>query len=271
MPEISESIRCFAEEPDRMVVEPLPPLRRIQREAFTVILSPMPTMSNVSGVRTTERELDATIAEARGVVRGAGYTRTVWNVGPSSRPANLATLLAERGFVPATQPPFEPQVTAMALIHPPPAAPAEVETRAVRTFEEYLEAWYIAIEAFNESEEDAAGWLAAAPALWAQQDGVERLSYLAFLEGIPVGFAFALAGAADGLLLGGSGVRVAARGKGVYRALLAGRWDDAVRLGRPALVIQAGAMSRPILERCGFETICRLTIWEDPAISAPSR
>ena len=129
--------------------------------------------------------------------------------------------------------------------------------------DEYLEAWRIAIETFNESEEDAAGWLAAAPALWEQQDCVERFAHLALLDGRPVGFAFAVAGP-DGLLLGGSGVLAAARGRGAYRALLAARWAEAVRLGKPALVIQAGAMSRPILERSGFESICRLDVLEEP-------
>jgi len=31
-------------------------------------------------------------------------------------------------------------------------------------------------------------------------------------------------------------------------------------------VIQAGAMSRPILARCGFHEICRLAVLEDPAV-----
>jgi hypothetical protein len=54
------------------------------------------------------------------------------------------------------------------------------------------------------------------------------------------------------------------RGRGAYRALLAARWIEAVGLGKPALVIQAGAMSRPILERSGFESLCRIDMLEDP-------
>lgn len=265
MAEIPEPIRLFAEEFERLVVEPLPPVRRLCRDAFTLILSPMPSMSNVSALNTTEAGLDATIAEVRRIVGQAGYTRTVWAVGPSSRPANLAELLAARGFVPADRPPFEPEVTAMALTKPPPEPPAHVETRLIRTLQEYVEAWRIAIEVFNETAEDAAGWLAAAPALWAQQDGVQRSSYLAFIDGQPVGFAFAMAGP-DGFLMGGSGVRAASRGQGAYRSLVSARWRDAVRLGKPALVIQAGAMSRPILARCGFREICRLKILEDTQV-----
>ena len=259
---IPDPIRLFAEEPERLVVEPLPPVRRFQTDTFTLILSPMPSMSNVSCVHTTERDVDATIAEVRRMVAEAGYTRTVWAVGPSSRPANLVALLAARGFVPANRPPFEPEVTAMALTEAPPEPPPNIETRPVNSFAEYVEAWRIAIEVFNETPEDAAGWMAAAPALWAQQDGVQRSSYVALIDGRPVGFAFAMAGP-DGMLMGGSGVRAASRGRGAYRALVAARWRDAVRLGKPALVIQAGAMSRPILARCGFQEICRLQVLED--------
>ena len=57
-----------------------------------------------------------------------------------------------------------------------------------------------------------------------------------------------------------------ARGNGAYRALLAARWADAVRLGKPALVIHAGAMSRPIVARCGFEPVCEVLVMEDARV-----
>ena len=46
-----------------------------------------------------------------------------------------------------------------------------------------------------------------------------------------------------------------ARGRGAYRALLRARWDEAVARGTPALITQGGSMSRPILERLGFEAV----------------
>jgi GNAT superfamily N-acetyltransferase len=79
-----------------------------------------------------------------------------------------------------------------------------------------------------------------------------------------VGFSFAFA-STWGLLLGGSAVLPAARGRGAYRALVAARWAEAVTLGKPALVVQAGAMSRPILESCGFEAVCHIDVLEDQA------
>jgi GNAT superfamily N-acetyltransferase len=42
------------------------------------------------------------------------------------------------------------------------------------------------------------------------------------------------------------------RGRGVYRALLASRLDEARRLGASYALVDAGPMSRPILTRLGF-------------------
>jgi hypothetical protein len=57
------------------------------------------------------------------------------------------------------------------------------------------------------------------------------------------------------LLLYGGATLSDARGRGAYRALIRARWDDAAALGTPTLVIQGGSMSRPILERLGFERV----------------
>lgn len=58
-----------------------------------------------------------------------------------------------------------------------------------------------------------------------------------------------------GLLLYGGATVARARGRGAYRALVRARWDDAVALGTPALITQGGGVSRPILERLGFERV----------------
>jgi hypothetical protein len=43
------------------------------------------------------------------------------------------------------------------------------------------------------------------------------------------------------------------------------RCDDAVAARTPALVTHAGAMSRPILERLGFQAVAEQEILFDPA------
>ena len=58
-----------------------------------------------------------------------------------------------------------------------------------------------------------------------------------------------------GLLLYGGATAPGRAGRGAYRALLRARWDEAVERGTPALITQGGSMSRPILERVGFEPV----------------
>jgi predicted GNAT superfamily acetyltransferase len=56
-----------------------------------------------------------------------------------------------------------------------------------------------------------------------------------------------------------------ARGRGVYRALVRPRWDDAVARGTPALITEANpGTSYPILKRVGFVDVCTIRRLEDP-------
>ncbi len=61
----------------------------------------------------------------------------------------------------------------------------------------------------------------------------------------------------------GGAVLPDARGHGVYRALVRARWEHAVARGTPLLVVQAGHMSRPVLERLGFERHGELHLYID--------
>ena len=142
----------------------------------------------------------------------------------------------------------------------------------VRDYDEYLAALQILMKVFDVPEDSVAGWMAAAPELYKQQDGINRMTLIAYVDGRPAGFAWAC-GATNGLLLCGSGVLPEFRGRGAYRALLEARWRAAVALGKPVLAIHAGAMSRPLLERCGFERVCRIQVLVDPGVRAkePSR
>jgi GNAT superfamily N-acetyltransferase len=66
-----------------------------------------------------------------------------------------------------------------------------------------------------------------------------------------------------GLALFGGASLPSARGKGAYRALIAARWEYAVEIGAPALLTQAGPMSRPILERLGFRPVGSVAMLRD--------
>jgi hypothetical protein len=68
-----------------------------------------------------------------------------------------------------------------------------------------------------------------------------------------------------GLALFGGATLPEFRGRGAYRALIAERWRVAASdtPQRPALVTQAGAMSRPILAALGFAAVGRLEMLVD--------
>jgi hypothetical protein len=259
---IPEGIRRFAEEPSAYLPDPPAPARRIKSDSFVLMLSPSPAMSVVSEIRTTDDALDETIEQVRGLVRENGYTRSTWIVGPSCTPVTLSSRLRQLGFRPAA-PPLEPTLTAMALVEPPVPPPDGTEARLVADFDDFLTKFKIAIDAFGLPEEAAGRVLAAAPELWTNRDPSKWFDHLAVVDGEPVGFSHTHVGTI-GLVLDGSGVKAEARGRGAYRALVAARWTEAVKLEKPALVVQAGSMSGPILERCGFERICELTMLDDP-------
>jgi GNAT superfamily N-acetyltransferase len=265
VPAISDEIRRLAEEPDATFGDPPPPARTIRTSAYCLGLAPSKAQSCVSAVRTTLEALDGVIADTRAHLREARYTRAVWAVGPSCRPEGLAEALITRGFFPPKEPPYEPVMTPMALVEPPPPRPPGVEARKVRDYDEYLATMRIAVTMMGADEEASEGWLAAAPTIWNAKGGVAQLTHAAFVDGEMVGFAWA-APHPVALMLAGSSVLPEARGRGAYRALVAARWETAVALGTPALAIQAGAMSRPVLDRCGFQALGRVVILEDPLV-----
>ena len=246
VPLLTAALRTFAEDPECEIADVPGIAPRITTPHFSLHLAPSRTQSVTTRVRTTAADLDTTIAEVRARLREVGFHGNVWHVGPSARPEGLAAMLRARGFVPATRPPYEPVLTSMVLVEPPAAAsdPA-IEVRTVSNLDEYVQALRVAMVAFNESEEDAAGWMAAAPSLWASQDGKDCFTHIAFLDGKPVGFGFA-AGAPSGIfLLGGSGVLPEARGRGVYRAMLAARWLHAQQMGGIGVAIRLARCRAP--------------------------
>ena len=67
----------------------------------------------------------------------------------------------------------------------------------------------------------------------------------------------------DAVALLGGGTLEADRGRGYYTALVHARWRDAAARGTPLLITQAGTMSRPILERLGFEHVGNIYLLVD--------
>jgi GNAT superfamily N-acetyltransferase len=153
----------------------------------------------------------------------------------------------------------DPLLVAMALDQEP-AEVAGIEARPVRDLGEFRAAQAVAFAAFGTlSPSDEAHERARYDE--EVSAGAQR-TFVALVDGRIVGSGTAVY--LDGAVtLNGGAVLPEARGRGVYRALVRARWEDAVERGTPALVTQAGRMSAPILLRLGFREIARIHVLID--------
>ena len=141
-------------------------------------------------------------------------------------------------------------IDGMVLTAAPPAA--DVVARRVAAFDEFLAAVELQYEVFDlpAARRRSAEGLSASWEI--EHRGDVWALYAAWIDGRIAG-----AGAAyfspRGFLMAGGATAHWARGRGAYRALVRARWDDAAARGTPALVVQAGAMSAPVLRKLGFE------------------
>ena len=165
--------------------------------------------------------------------------------------------------------PFEePFAVGMVLTQPPAATDAGGPTaRRVETAEEQLAGDRITKECFGMPIEPAADDLdRASRAIEGDRVSGAGANFLAFLDGDPVAAARATFAEA-GVVLNAGCTLPRARGRGAYRALVAARWDKAVHRDTPALITQAGGMSRLILQRLGFREVAEIRIFLDDAAS----
>jgi len=220
----------------------------------------------VQRFRLADGEVEATLDEVRATLARLDRPTASWEVSHSATPADLGERLQRLGLVPDR----EPFAVGMVLTEPPPAALSEVEVRPVATVDEYVAALGVQHEAFDVPADVRERELADAARNFERwESSPASLLYLAWIDGQPAAAGRATF-AADGVVLNGGATLPAFRGRGAYRALVAARWEDAVRRGTPALVTQAGAMSRPILKRLGFREVAEIQVLIDPARTAGS-
>jgi len=175
---------------------------------------------------------------------------------------SLATALRDAGAH-DPEPPLEPTFTALATDREPPPVD-DVEIGRVETYEEFLTGLEIELASGGYTDDGAARRRAEAAETYARRRARPGGEWLAFLDGEPVAWAGAIAGPV-GLFLAGGVTLPTARGRGAYRALVRARWDHAVELGTPVLVVHAQERSRRILERCGFDVVCTMYELESSA------
>jgi hypothetical protein len=220
---------------------------RIETPRYTLCMGAGVGWNTVQRQRFSAAEVDEVLLQVRSLLRERGRTRTQWEVGSAAEPGGLVDLLLERGLVHDR----DPYAVALVLTEPPPPGPAELDARAVDTFDEYAAANEVQWAAFEMPAAEIAEARRLLPGLWAESPMV---MHAAWLDGRIVS-AGTCAPTEHGLLLYGGATLPEARGRGAYRALLRARWDEAIARRTPALITQGGSMSLPILERAGFRRV----------------
>lgn len=209
-----------------------------------------PPASGAHRVRFEPAIADDRVAAVRDWFRGQGREEFVWWVGSSATPPDLEARLREQGATP-----WEDGVIASMLTEQPPPEVPGIEIRRVETFEDFVVAHELAWSVAKLTEQQADEVRARLPEKWNDRRRADSgASFLAYVDGEPVasGDMVFLPFAS---FLSGASTRADYRGRGAYRALVRARWDEAVRRGTPALIVGAGKMSRPILERIGFRAV----------------
>jgi hypothetical protein len=184
------------------------------------------------------QDVDRVVAEVAELVERSGAEICSWWLTERSTPGDLEQQLLARGL----------QVIEADYLHagmlsttPPPEVP-EIDVRRVETPADHE----LARKLFRPDLSDEQ--LAAA------RENHEEPTWLAYVDGRPASVGRAIYTRVGAYLMGGETAEWA-RGRGAYRATVRARWDEAVRRGTPALAVGAGPMSRPILERLGFEQV----------------
>lgn len=236
-----------------------PGWERFENERYVLNLGKWQGLTFVQRLRLAEDEVEETVEEIRGLVAERNHYSTVWWVDDRATPSDLTEHLVALGLRPAEEPRLEPHGTALALLAEPPAVEG-VTAREVQTLEEWCEAAEVGNEVFEVPAADREAQRRTAEKRFQEQrETGSGARFLAWVDGRPAASATVVWAPLGGLCLGGATYEWA-RGRGAYRALVRARWDAAVARGTPALVVNAGRMSRPILERLGFVPVAELDV-----------
>ena len=231
------------------------PRTLVRRDGYAVGVFPGLSFGEVFVHAIHPDRIGQVVEEARSLLAAHGKSQGAWIVPEAATPIGLADELRSHGMVPWKESSLEPRSAAMVAVSPPDPGPADVDVQAVRTFEEFRLARRVRDGAFVVGEGDRGAFEAQERLLWEIEAGGGAFrSFLARIDGEVVGYGGAISGT-NAVCLSGGSTRADMRGRGVYRAIVRARWDAAVERGTPALTVDAGRMSRPILDRLGFTTV----------------
>jgi hypothetical protein len=248
---ITPQLLEFAEDPGAFV-EIGPDEERVVTERYSVTFSPGGHFwsTGVSRARFGDDVVPA-LQEIRGLMVDRSRSAAAWQVCPSATPRDLVERLLDHGL----QAESDEGSVILVLVEPPSVPRTNFRVERVTTFEQHLASIEVGVDGFDFPQEDAVDELQRARATFdAEQAGGHTARLLAFDGDRPVSTGRAWR-APLGLYLGGGATLTADRRRGAMSALISAAWDEAVRLGTPALVTQGGAMSASVLQRVGFRPV----------------
>jgi hypothetical protein len=220
---------------------------------------PHAAMNGAHRLRFDANGLDERLAAIRGWFRRRGRKEFTWWVGPSATPPGLEAKLRAAGALDFES---DPLIASMVLTEPPPAV-ADVEIRLVDSYEDFADAREIGWEAAGFPDADRKALRAVLRERWEHRRAMgDSALFVALVDGREVAIGDMVFLPFGGFLSGASTL-LQFRGRGAYRALVRARWEEVERRGTPALMVGAGAMSRPILERLGFRTVAEIHVLVD--------
>ncbi len=196
-------------------------------------------------------DVEGRVEAIRAMFRERGRDEFTWWVGTSATPGDLEARLLALGATPYGD---EPVVASMVTTAAPPEV-EDVDVRRVERLEEFSIARKLAWSSADFTDEQLARARATLDERWQERQRTgNAVAFLAYLDGEPIAVGDMILLPFAGFL-SGAVTRPEHRGHGAFRALVRARWDEAVRRGTPALIVGAGKMSRPILERIGFSAV----------------
>jgi hypothetical protein len=225
-------------------MEPAPRLLLRKGDGYTFAATVGHTWAAVERIRLGD--VEAAVDEVRALLHESDTKRASWWLTEQSTPDDLEERLLAAG---ATRDDADYLHAAMLLTREPPRVDG-VEARQIESLEEYIEARRLSHDAFANPHESMEGDEQL------ERDWTELTDpvFAAWLDGRMASTGRVTFTRVGGYLMGGATAEWA-RGHGAYRAVVRARWDAAVARGTPALAVGAGPMSRPILERLGFEQV----------------
>jgi GNAT superfamily N-acetyltransferase len=232
---------------------------RLERDGDVVrLLGATTDAGNNCVLYTALDETSAAAAVDRQVAYFQGLGRDFeWKLHDHDRPASLGRLLQERGFEPGAA----EVIMSLDLSQSRLASPA-LDGYSVRPLNdaESLDA-VTSVQNAVWTNEDL-GWLSASLARERAAQPQSIRFHVVWSAGLPVCAGWTRLHGRFASLFGGSTLPEH-RGRGLYRALLASRLDEARRRGASFALVDAGPMSRPILTRLGFEPLTGTTpfVW----------